>query len=161
MPYRDVTGDLFALDLPAIGHGCNCAGLMGSGIALEFRRRFAFMHSEYRARCSRGEYHPGDVMFWEEGRPAQPDLFIFNLMTQPVPGPTATLDAIRTSVQTALEIAETEGVDRLGLPRIGCGYGGLDWVDVSALLRELGEASPVELIAVSLPIKDHPRIARA
>ena len=146
MPYTHVEGDLFALGLPAIGHGCNCTGAMGAGIATEFRRRWPEMYTAYRALCRSGRFRPGDVMPWDAG-----DVVVYNLATQPVPGPSATLRAIRTAVGRALADAETRGIARVGVPRIGAGLGGLDWVDVEAALRAVGEASPVELVAVSRP----------
>jgi O-acetyl-ADP-ribose deacetylase (regulator of RNase III) len=60
-----VTGDLFELGLPAIGHGCNCVGSMGAGIAKEFRRRYPRMYQEYRQRCQRGQFGLGDIFPWE------------------------------------------------------------------------------------------------
>ena len=63
MAFTMVTGDLFDLGLPAIGHGCNCSGSMGAGIAVQFKRRFAAMYQEYRRAGSgtarRGRLSPG------------------------------------------------------------------------------------------------------
>ena len=48
-------GDLFNHgDLQTFAHGCNCAGAMGKGIALEFRRRFPSMYLDYKQRCADG-----------------------------------------------------------------------------------------------------------
>jgi O-acetyl-ADP-ribose deacetylase (regulator of RNase III) len=142
-----VTGDLFDLGLPAVGHGCNCAGAMGAGIAVEFKRRFPAMYQEYRRRCRQGSFRLGDIFVWDE----QPDLVVYNLATQSVPRPSATLKAIDASVRAALDDAERRGLPRLGVPRIGAGLGGLSWADVAATLRQAGDDSDVELLAVSLP----------
>lgn len=146
MPYTHVEGDLFGLGLPAIGHGCNCVGAMGAGIATEFRGRWPEMYVAYRALCRSGRFRLGDVFPWDGG-----DVVVYNLATQPVPGPSATLDAIRTAVGRALEDASARGLARVGVPRIGAGLGGLAWPDVEAALRAVGDASPVELVAVSRP----------
>jgi len=42
------TGDLFSSDCPALGQGVNTLGLMGAGIAVEFRRRWPAMAEAYR-----------------------------------------------------------------------------------------------------------------
>jgi len=144
--YTAVTGDLFELDLPAIGHGCNCAGAMGAGIAGEFKRRFPRMYREYWRRCQVGRFPLGDVFVWPDDR-----VVVYNLATQPLPRPPAVLDAIDTSVRAALDDARRRGLSRLGLPRIGAGLGGLAWPDVAAVLAAAAEASPVELVVVSLP----------
>ena len=147
MSLTAVTGDLFGLDLPALGHGCNCAGAMGAGIAVVFRKRYPAMYREYRRRCTAGEFRPGDVFVWEA-----PDLVVYNLATQPVPGPTARLDAIEASVRAALADAEVRELPRLGIPRLGAGLGGLDWSDVAPVLGRVADDSTVELVVVSLPV---------
>ena len=49
MPTTFVKGDLFRQEgLRALAHGCNCAGAMGKGIAVEFRERFPKMYAEYK-----------------------------------------------------------------------------------------------------------------
>ena len=147
MAFTLVTGDLFDLGLPAIGHGCNCGGAMGAGIAVEFKRRFPAMYHEYRRRCRHGSFRLGDIFVWDQ----EPDLVVYNLATQPVPRPSGTLQAIDTSIRAALADAEWRGLSGLAVPRIGAGLGGLEWPDVAAVLRQAGDDSTVELIAVSLP----------
>lgn len=146
MTFTMVTGDLFQLGLPALGHGCNCTGAMGAGIAVEFRRRFPEMYEEYRELCQKGEFQLGDIFVWEA-----PGVVVYNLATQPIPRPSATLEAIDTSIRAALADAAGRGLPRLGVPRIGAGLGGLKWADVAEVLANAGEDSPVELVAVSLP----------
>lgn len=53
MSIEFVRGDLLASSLPAVAHGCNCAGAMGKGIALDFKRRFPKMFTEYKALCKK------------------------------------------------------------------------------------------------------------
>ena len=142
----EVTGDLFRLGLPAIGHGCNCAGAMGAGIAREFKRRLPRMYREYWRRCQAGRFRLGDVFVW-----AADGLVVYNLATQPLPRPPASLDAIDTSVRAALGDAHQRGLTRLGVPRLGAGLGGLPWSDVRAVLDAAAVAAPVDLVVVSLP----------
>lgn len=141
-----VTGDLFELDLPALGHGCNCAGSMGAGIAKQFRQRFPEMYREYRQRCQRGAFTLGDIFVWQGD-----GLVIYNLATQPVPRPSATLDAIGTSIRAALTDADRRGLPRVGVPRIGAGLGGLAWPDVAAVLEAAAADHTADLVVVSLP----------
>jgi O-acetyl-ADP-ribose deacetylase (regulator of RNase III) len=146
MPFSTITGDLFQSGLSAIGHGCNCSGAMGAGIAVEFKRRYPAMYQEYRKRCRDGLFQLGDIFVWEA-----PDVVIYNLATQPIPGPSATLSAIETSVRAAIADAASRGLPTLGLPRIGAGLGGLAWPDVATLLTRVGNDSDVNLTVVSLP----------
>jgi O-acetyl-ADP-ribose deacetylase (regulator of RNase III) len=136
-----VRGDLFAeRDLSALGHGCNCAGAMGKGVAAEFRKRFPSMYEEYRRRCRDGRFALGDVFVWHEG-----GITIFNLGTQQTWRVKAELSAIRKTVAHMVELAAAAGLQRIGLPRIGAGLGGLVWDDVKVVLVEVGQSTKIEL----------------
>ena len=146
MPFSEVTGDLFEADVPAIGHGCNTKGAMGAGIAVEFKRRYPDMYKEYKRRCSSGAFSLGDVFVWET-----PDWVVYNLATQPRPGPSASVDAIRHSVTKALADAQDRGLTKIAIPRLGAGLGGLQWEAVRRTLHDASKTSPVELVVVTLP----------
>ncbi len=142
MPTVFVKGDLFGRDdLEALAHGCNCAGAMGKGIAVEFRARFPEMYEEYKRRCADGRFKPGDVFAWRADRQT-----VYNLGTQRTWRTGAELDAIERSARGMVELAEKSGISKIGLPRIGAGLGGLPWAQVRALLAELGGGTDVELI---------------
>lgn len=144
MAIRVEKGDLFESGLPALAHGCNTQGAMGAGIATEFRRRWPDMYMEYQRRCRDGTFTLGDVFVWESTP------IVFNLGTQPRPGPSATIDAIRTATTAMLDIARKRGVDAIGLPRIGAGLGGLDWQDVRDALDTASRDSQVQLVVYEL-----------
>lgn len=151
MSYTEVTGDLFDLDLPAIGHGVNCQGLMGAGVAKVMRAKYPAMFLAYQRRCRLGRLHPGEIMVWPLGLFAGNGPVIYNLATQDQPGADATLPAVRQSVRAMLEDAEHRGLSAVGIPRIGAGIGGLAWEDVRSVLLDETEHAPVALIVVSLP----------
>jgi O-acetyl-ADP-ribose deacetylase (regulator of RNase III) len=143
------SGDLFAEShLDGLAHGCNCAGAMGKGIALEFRRRFPAMYEEYRRRCADGRFGLGGVFAWQA-----PGLTVFNLGTQRSWKTRAELSAIESAVGTMLGQALEQGIRRIGLPRIGAGLGGLDWRDVKALLERLAQPSEVDLLVFEEYVK--------
>lgn len=141
-------GDLFESGLPALAHGCNTVGAMGAGIAHGFQRRWPAMYDKYRARCLAGTFVLGDVLPWWED-PTQP--VIFNLATQPRPGRCASLGAVRESVTNMLEMVGLfPHVSAVGIPRVGCGLGGLRWMDVLLVLEDVSEGHPVELVVYEL-----------
>ena len=142
MSIEFVRGDLFQWPgLRAFGHGCNCAGAMGKGIAVEFRRRFPAMFVEYKRRCADGSFKPGDVFAWTEG-----DLTVFNLGTQATWKTRAELPFIEAAVVKAVSLAEQMGIAQVGLPRIGAGLGGLPWGPVKAALSRIGVPAKVSLL---------------
>lgn len=148
MTYAEATGDLFEMDFDAYGHGVNCVGVMGSGIAPFFRDLDKNMYQTYQYLCAGGGLIPGTVMPWRLNN----DRYVYNLATQFRLGNDARLDAVERSVQQMFYHAEQMGVETIGIPRIGCGIGGLDWKDVRMVLLDVAEStSKVTLTAVTLP----------
>jgi O-acetyl-ADP-ribose deacetylase (regulator of RNase III) len=145
--FREAEGNLFELGLPAIGHGVNCRGVMGAGIAKVFRDKYPGMYDDYVAACINGNINPGGVLIWRE-----PDVVIFNLATQLNPGADATLEAVKSSVRIAVGHCYYASIQSLGLPRIGCGIGGLNWPDVKKIMEEVAWEFPVvDVVVVTLP----------
>lgn len=134
-------GDLFTTDAQAIGHGVNCAGLMGAGIAVKFREKFPEMYRYYLSLCQAGLLRPGSVYPYYTGD----DVTVYNIASQASPGADARYPWLVTGVMKALESCETMGYDRLALPYIGAGIGGLDRDEVRKRLAECAEASPVDI----------------
>ena len=142
MPTTFVAGDLFtAPDVHAWAHGCNCAGAMGAGIAVEFKRRFPRMFDEYRQRCADGRFALGDVFVWSED-----ERTVYNLGTQEHWRKKAQLAALSKAIERMVSLAEKGRVARIALPRIGAGLGGLDWPRARTVLEAAGNATRVELV---------------
>jgi O-acetyl-ADP-ribose deacetylase (regulator of RNase III) len=143
----EIEGDLFEQDFPAIAHGCNTKGVMGAGVAAQMARRYPGMHQQYEMRCALGTFRLGDVMPWVTGTRK----VIYNLATQEQTGPDARLDLIAACTGRMLDYAYQWNIPLIGLPRIGCGIGGLDWPDVKAVLESEAAGRQVQLVVVTLP----------
>lgn len=140
---REVVGDLFDAPELVLGHGVNQQGMMGSGIALQFAKRYPEMEENYIEYCN--------TMFSEEFSSFRSNIFawsdedsekvIFNMFTQELPGANARLDMILASAIEALEIANDLDLGDIALPRIGSGVGGLQWDDVRDMLEVAEGAS--------------------
>ena len=142
MPALFVKGDIFADEtIRAYAHGCNCAGAMGAGIAIEFKRRWPRMFDEYVARCADRRFALGDVFVWSEGEHT-----IYNLGTQAHWRKKAQIPALAKSLTKMLELASHAGIERVGLPRIGAGLGGLDWTRVKKIIAEIAAGSTVTMV---------------
>lgn len=121
-------GDLFAVKADVIAHGANCQGVMGAGIAKAFKAKFPQMYSQYRNECFIGKYVPGDFMVFDEN-----GTLGVNLFTQDEPGPSATFEAVVVSligVSQRMNRAYLTKPAVLAIPLIGCGIGGLEFVDL-------------------------------
>jgi len=134
-------GDLFASGLTALAHGVNCRGVMGAGIAAQFRDRYPGMYESYRRRCLRGAIRPGEVFPWQHDN----GHVIFNLATQDEPGPGARPWMITAAAGQMITQAHHEfGITEVGLPLIGCGIGGLGTGHLAAAIQPY-ESAPVNL----------------
>lgn len=141
-------GNLFDMeDADALAHGCNCAGAMGRGIAVEFKRRWPSMYEEYHAYCHAGHFAPGDIFVW-----MSPDgEIIYNLGTQKHWRTQAELAAVVAAVEKMIDHASRHDIRRIAMPRIAAGLGGLKWADVEAVIRPVIQASDVEVVVCQIP----------
>jgi len=135
-------GDIFRIPgVTSYAHGCNCAGAMGKGIALQFKRKFHKMFNQYHALCVSGNFKPGDIFPYKYSSGS----FVYNLATQKhyaIRGQLAKLEHIRKSVDKMLMHASAHRVTDIAMPRIGAGLGGLDWSDVQDVLEDVASDYP-------------------
>ena len=142
MPTIFITGDIFATEgLHAYAHACNCAGTMDAGVSVAFKKLWPRMFEEYHARCADHRFGLGDVFVWTEGEET-----VYSLGIQEHWKKKAKLPALSKSLSRMVELALAAGVERIGIPRLGGGLGGLDWMRVKRILTEIGDASPVVLV---------------
>jgi O-acetyl-ADP-ribose deacetylase (regulator of RNase III) len=150
MGFSERKGDIFlADDIEVIAHGVNCRGYFGAGFALEVAKRYPWAKDEYLHSFEHRHLIPGAAIMTTsrfDGEPA-----IAHLCTQDRPGPDAKLRWIAKSVAALLdELSYNNWNSRLGMPRIGCGIGGLDWIEVRMLLEVLGNEYAGQLVVFSL-----------
>jgi O-acetyl-ADP-ribose deacetylase (regulator of RNase III) len=125
-----LTGDMFTSDAPALGHGVNCAGVMGAGVAKTFRELYPHNYENYRAACQRKQLKPGMVHVNQEN-----GKYLLNMASQNMPGADASYEWLFAAALAAARGAVKVGVDRVAIPEIGSHIGGLTWVNVEAVLE--------------------------
>ncbi len=138
-------GDLFESKAQTWVNTVNCVGVMGKGVALEFKRRFPDMFADYEARCRRSEVQLGRPYLYK--RIVLP--WILNFPTKHHWRDIARLDAIVQGLQYLDEHYREWGIMSLAVPPLGCGQGQLEWRIVGpTLYRYLNRLDiPVELYA--------------
>lgn len=134
MPLVELSGNMFKTDLGVVGQGVNTQGLMGAGVAVEFRRRFPLMYEDYRDVCDQGLLVAGGLHHFFEDNTS-----IYNIASQRLTGRDATLQRLRAGTVLALEKMDDRKEEGIALPRIGCGIGGLEWDDVRTILGDLAD----------------------
>ena len=125
--YRDA--DLFATGCEALVNPVNCAGVMGRGLALAFKRRYPAHFASYRRACRAGALRPGAVHVDDLGAGASPR-FLVALPTKRHWRDPARLDDVERSVRALADALRERRVASVAIPKLGCGLGGLAWPDV-------------------------------
>lgn len=127
---RYVQGDLFASQAQVLVNSVNCCGVMGAGIALEFKKRFPKMYRAYRRVCQKGELDIGRPFLWRGE-----DRWILNFPTKLHFVQSARLEYIERGLEWIVENYRQEGISSLAMPRLGTDLGRLPWPDVKTLLE--------------------------
>ncbi len=142
---RVLVGDLFESKAQTWVNTVNCRGVMGKGIALEFKKRFPDMFADYQERCRRGEVVLGKPYLYRREEPP----WILNFPTKDDWRSVAKLDAIIEGLKYLIEHYRKWGITSLAVPPLGCGQGQLEWRIVGpTLYRYLSQLEiPVELYA--------------
>lgn len=152
-------GDLFASGAQTLVNTVNTVGVMGKGIALEFKRRFPAMYRDYEARCARGELtlgrpyvyrvRPASADFFDgDARPGDPELIV-NFPTKDHWRSVSRVSDITEGLQWLVANYQEWGIKSIAVPPLGCGLGQLEWRIVGrTLYRYLRKMDiPVEMYA--------------
>lgn len=126
-------GNIF--NIPSVNtyaHGCNCAGAMGKGIAVQFKERFPKMYLEYKKLCTGGMFNLGDVFEYNYGQG-----YVYNLGTQLNWRTKAQTQDIKSAFEKMSFLASNQKIKGIAMPKIGAGLGGANWEDVKNILEDV------------------------
>lgn len=128
------SGDILKSEAEALVNTVNCVGIMGKGIALQFKKAFPENFEAYAAACKRGEVVPGRMFVFETGR-LVPPRFIINFPTKRHWRGKSRIEDIETGLAALVEVIRLRGIHSIAVPPLGSGLGGLDWGDVRARIQ--------------------------
>lgn len=134
------TGNLFEDDAQALVNAVNCVGVMGAGIAAEFKRRWPSYFKDYQQICEANGLRPGIVIF--HAIPDRPGRYIVSLPTKDHWKHPSNLVNVHRGLNTLIAMMRKHGVQSVAMPALGCGNGGLDWGDVKTLIDLTAKANP-------------------
>ncbi|SIO66990.1 O-acetyl-ADP-ribose deacetylase (regulator of RNase III), contains Macro domain [Bradyrhizobium erythrophlei] len=123
------TGDILKVDAEALVNTVNCVGIMGLGIALQFKNDFPENFKAYEAACKREEVQPGKMFVFETGTLTNPK-FIINFPTKRHWRGKSRMEDIDSGLKALVEEIRHRGIRSIAIPPLGSGLGGLNWADV-------------------------------
>lgn len=128
-------GNLLAADVEALVNTVNTVGVMGKGIALQFKRAFPANFRAYREACLRGDVRLGQVWTFDTGM-VGPRRYVLNFPTKKHWRSDSHLGDIAAGLDSLVDTVRERGIRSVAIPALGCGNGGLAWADVRPLIEQ-------------------------
>jgi O-acetyl-ADP-ribose deacetylase (regulator of RNase III) len=139
------TGNLLAAQVDALVNTVNTEGVMGKGLALQFKKAFPDNFAAYERACKAGQVRVGSMFVVETGT-LWPRLII-NFPTKKHWRSPSRLEFIEAGLVDLVTQVRARGVRSIAVPPLGCGNGGLDWSDVKPLIeRALGDLDDLRVL---------------
>jgi O-acetyl-ADP-ribose deacetylase (regulator of RNase III) len=142
---RFTTGDILASNAEALVNTVNCVGIMGRGIALQFKDAYPKNFKAYESACSRQEVQPGKMFVFENHLFNNPK-YIINFPTKRHWKGKSRLEDIESGLADLVRVIRDRQIKSVAIPPLGSGLGGLDWRIVRPKIEEaLKELEGVEV----------------
>lgn len=134
-------GNVLKADAEALVNTVNCVGVMGRGIALQFKKAYPKNFKAYKAACDAKEVRPGKMFVYDLSRIYNPR-FIINFPTKRHWRGKSRIEDIEAGLVDLVQLIQRENIKSIAIPPLGCGLGGLNWAEVKALILTSFEALP-------------------
>ncbi len=134
-------GNLLDADVEAVVNTVNTQGIMGKGVALQFRKAYPDNYEAYRRACEAGEVKPGSMFIFDRQTLTQPR-YLINFPTKRHWRNPSRMEDIEAGLMALVADVRRLGVRSIALPPLGCGLGGLPWPQVRRRMQEAFENVP-------------------
>lgn len=129
------SGNILYADAEALVNTVNCVGIMGRGIALQFRNAFPKNFKDYAAACQRQEVQPGRMFVFATGELANPK-YIINFPTKRHWRGKSRMEDIDSGLKDLVDVIRRLEIHSIAIPPLGSGLGGLEWKEVKPRIEE-------------------------
>ena len=133
--------NLLKADAEALVNTVNCVGVMGKGIALQFKQAFPENFKAYEKACKSELVVLGKMFIFHTGSMINPK-YIINFPTKKHWKGKSKLSDVRAGLQSLVEEIRKLGITSIAVPPLGCGYGGLKWTEVRPMIKSAFEKLP-------------------
>ncbi len=128
---KEIRGNLFDTSAQVLVNTVNCKGVMGKGLALEFKYRYPEMFKAYVKTCENGELRPGKLMLWKETTP-----WILNFPTKDDWKQPSRISYIKKGLEEFEKKYKEWNIRSIAFPLLGTQQGGLNPQEVVAIMKE-------------------------
>jgi O-acetyl-ADP-ribose deacetylase (regulator of RNase III) len=144
-------GNLLKASAEALVNTVNTVGVMGKGVALQFRQAYPEMYRAYEKACDAKDVRLGQVQVFDLGGLVGGPRWIINFPTKGHWKAKSRLEDIESGLADLTAAVERLGIRSIALPPLGCGNGGLDWDDVLPRIQEAFRGLPEVQVLVFPP----------
>ena len=143
---KKIKGDLLSANVQALVNTVNTVGVMGRGVALQFKRTFPENFKSYKKACDDGKVQLGKMFIFDLGGLQNPR-YIINFPTKKHWRGKSQHEYIESGLESLRNEIQRLGIESIALPPLGCGLGGLDWNQVYRHIQDcLGSLPNVEIL---------------
>ena len=128
-----IKGNLLSAEVEALVNAVNTVGVMGKGIALQFRETFPENYKAYQKACKQGKVQIGKMLVNDNGQFINPR-YIINFPTKRHWREPSRVEDIKAGLVDLQSIIRAYEITSIAVPSLGCGNGGLDWKIVRPLI---------------------------
>lgn len=144
------TGDILKDESEALVNTVNCVGVMGRGIALQFKDAYPGNFKAYALACKRGDVKPGEMLVYETNELTGPR-YIINFPTKRHWRGKSRIEDVKNGLKALTDVLRQRQIHSVAIPPLGSGLGGLNWADVRPLIEVAMRALPDVRVTVYEP----------
>ncbi len=127
-------GNILKADVEALVNTVNCVGVMGKGIALQFKQAFPDNFKTYYKACKQNKVIPGKMFIYYRGSMWNPK-YIINFPTKRHWKGKSRIEDIEAGLKSLVEEIKQLRIKSIAIPPLGCGSGGLNWNDIRKVIE--------------------------
>ena len=131
-----ITGDIFESTAEALVNTVNTVGVMGKGIALQFKKLYPGNYNEYRRACKNGDLTVGNLLITTDSNIESGDRIIINFPTKTDWRKSSEYSYIETGLDALVREITDRNIKSVAIPPLGAGNGGLEWTRVKSLIED-------------------------
>ncbi|MEM9773146.1 MAG: macro domain-containing protein [Chloroflexota bacterium] len=124
-----LTTSIFDSPAQTLVNPVNTVGVMGKGLALQFKQQYPEMYLRYRQYCLAGQLNVGQLYLWK----SSDYRFVLNFPTKEHWRNPSRIEYIEDGMKKLVDTYIEKEISSIAFPRIGCGLGGLDWEEVEPI----------------------------